>query len=368
MTSVHPWSDTRIFNKMCRSLAADGGQVILLAPIDKRTCIDGINIFPVRRPAFRIMRMLISSYQIFKYARQIQADIYHFHDPELLFVGRALRFTGRNVVYDVHEDYSNSIMSNDSIPDALRTFASALTWAIERNSIPKLNGTVSATPGIANKLAPYSVNSAIVNNYPVIGKMVLAKRKRLKSYSSSTHNLIYAGSISLARGIVEMVEALVIVNKSIQCTLLLCGKYSPQELETRVRKLDGYEFVKYFGQINREELSKRYRQSQMGIVLFHPEPNHIESQPNKLYEYMEAGLPILASNFTQWQRFISSNRIGVTVNPLDPLQIANKIIHSLQDPEKLHEMGKNGNIMIQNRYNWENEKQKLGQFYKNLLN
>jgi glycosyltransferase involved in cell wall biosynthesis len=368
MTSVHPWDDTRIYNKMCRSLSTYGHSVTLLAPIEKFAVKHGVRVLPVKKAPNRILRMLIASHKILKIAWQIDADIYHFHDPELIFVGYILRKSGKKVVYDVHEDYSSSILSNDSIPKVLRKILSKLTCHTEQTLIPQLSGIVCATNGITEKLSTFNSNVITVNNYPILSGLSPVQTTEQGSSVNHPFRLIYAGSISKARGIVELVNAVGIVNQSDSCKLVLCGKYSPQDLESVVTNLPGYKHVEFLGQLSRSELQGELQQSQVGVVLFHPEPNHVESQPNKLYEYMEAGLPVLASNFDMWKRFIEINNIGTVTNPLDPKQIAFSIIQIMANYNKFQRMGINGNRLVNQKYNWDVEKLKLVDIYTKLQN
>jgi glycosyltransferase involved in cell wall biosynthesis len=102
-------------------------------------------------------------------------------------------------------------------------------------------------------------------------------------------------------------------------------------------------------------------------VLYHSGPNHDDSQPNKLFEYMAAGLPVIASNFALWKEIVEKNQCGICVNPLNPQEIATAINWMLQNPAGANLMGKNGQNAVLEKYNWETESQKLIKFYKEIL-
>src|SRR5947199_8635423 len=109
MTSVHSALDPRIFAKECVALAAAGHDVTLIAADDSDAVREGVKIRCVKRPSGRLARMLVTSCSVFRTALAERADVYHFHDPELIPWGLVLRVLGKRVIYDVHEDYVSAI-------------------------------------------------------------------------------------------------------------------------------------------------------------------------------------------------------------------------------------------------------------------
>ena len=103
-----------------------------------------------------------------------------------------------------------------------------------------------------------------------------------------------------------------------------------------------------------------------GVVLYHPELNHINAQPNKMFEYMAAGIPVIASDFPLWKEILEGARCGVCVDPLDPDQIADAIRWIVDHPEQAEQMGKNGRKAIIERYNWKREEDTLLGLYRGL--
>ena len=92
-------------------------------------------------------------------------------------------------------------------------------------------------------------------------------------------------------------------------------------------------------------------------------PNHVNALPNKMFEYMSAGLPVIASNFPLWKEIVEGNKCGLTVNPLSPKEIAEAIRYLLAHPEEARKMGENGRKAVLEKYNWDNESRKLMVFY-----
>src|SRR6185436_13917191 len=120
MTSAHPVYDARIFHKQCRSLASAGYQVTLIAPGAERGTRDGVQLEPVPLRKNRFTRMLLGPLAVCRKAFQENADLYHFHDPELIPAGLVLRATGKRVIYDIHEDLPRTISYKPYIPTMLQ--------------------------------------------------------------------------------------------------------------------------------------------------------------------------------------------------------------------------------------------------------
>ena len=110
MTSIHPPFDPRIFHKEAQTLVQAGYEVVLIAPYDKESAsVDGVHIMGLPRYKRRFYRPL-NWWRILRTALRQKADVYHFHDPELLPVGILLKLTTRAcVVYDVHENHPRKI-------------------------------------------------------------------------------------------------------------------------------------------------------------------------------------------------------------------------------------------------------------------
>ena len=115
LTSVHPAFDNRVFFKECRSLVQAGYNLALVAPHKHDEIVEGIRIHAIPKPRNRLKRMVGASAHVFRKAVELKADLYHFHDPELLPVGLILKARGKRVIYDIHEDLPRAIFAGSRI-------------------------------------------------------------------------------------------------------------------------------------------------------------------------------------------------------------------------------------------------------------
>ena len=362
-TTVHPAFDTRIFHKEAKSLARAGYKVVLIAQHNRDEMVDGVKIVALPKPRNRFARMLGLTWRAFHLSLRERADIYHFHDPELLPIGVLLKvFTRAKVVYDVHEDVPEQILTKHWIPCLLRRPLAGVFNAFEKLLARALDAVVVATEGIAEKFA--QLKPIVIHNYPDLGMLPNSSTRHGEGQEKV---LVYVGGISKIRGAIEMVKALEHLNPAWDIRLDLIGKFEPPELEQELRGLPGYRRVRFLGWMPPERVYTHLANADVGLVCLHPEPRFMVAWPVKLFEYMAAGLPVVASNFPLWKEIVEGNRCGITVDPLDPKAIAQAIEYLLAHPEEARQMGENGRRAVEEKYNWEKEAEKLLALYKELV-
>lgn len=363
LTSVHPPFDTRIFHKQAKTLVSAGYDVTIIAQHDKDEIVEGIKIIALPKPKNRLQRVFNFTLKVLVLAFKQKADIYHFHDPELIPVGLFLKVVSKKVIYDVHEDYKKSILLSDYLPIYTRKIVAKTVEIIERLSSRWFDIVIAATDDILKNFS-YHKDAVVIHNFPILSKFAQIKRT---SRSDSIFNLIYAGTLTQERGITEIVQSMEYLDSTKNATLILCGEFYPNSYEKKVRALEGFKKVEYLGWITLEEAWFRLGQADAGMVCFHPEENHINAMPNKLFEYMASSLPVIASNFPLWKEIVEDNKCGICVDPLKPEEISKVIDYLIGHPEHMNEMGKNGTRAVLEKYNWEKESFKLLQIYNEIL-
>src|SRR5438132_14036182 len=123
LTSVHSATDVRIFKRECRALAEGGYRVTLVAPHLRDEIIDDVCIKAVPLPRNRLWRMLATTWRVYGEAVRQDADLYHFHDPELILAALLLRARKKKVVFDVHEDVPRQVLETEWLPRPSRSLA-----------------------------------------------------------------------------------------------------------------------------------------------------------------------------------------------------------------------------------------------------
>lgn len=360
LTSVHPPFDTRIFHKIAKSLVKAGYDVTLVACYDKEDIVDGIRIIPLFKPKKRIVRMTRTVWQAYRKALTIDADIYHLHDPELIPIGLKLKRLGKKVIFDSHEDVPKQLLSKPYLtPMALRMLSSALSL-FERYACRRFDGIIAATPFIRDKFLAINLNTVDLNNFPLIRELDSSV-----TWAEKQDEVCYVGGIGAIRGIREVVHACEFLQSPAR--LNLAGSFSDPAVAAEVNSYPGWTRVNDLGFLDRAGVLAVLGRSMAGLVTFYPLPNHINAQPNKMFEYMSAGIPVIASNFSLWREIIEGNDCGLCVDPLDPKTIAGAIDHLVMNPNVAHRMGENGCQVVLNKYNWSIEEKKLISFYEALL-
>ena len=362
LTSVHPPFDVRIFHKEAKSLVKAGYDVTLIAQHDKEEIVDGVKIINLQKPSNRIERMTKTVWSAYRKAVELDCDLYHLHDPELLLIGIMLKCKGKKVIYDVHEDVPKQTLSKDYLPVMIRQPLAWTIGAVEWIGAKILDAIVPATPKIAERFPPF--RTMTIQNFPIINELVNVTPV---PYQKRTATFVYVGGIASIRGAKEMVRALEYFKDGSSIRLSLAGDFSPNILYDELKILPEWQFVDYHGHVSREQVASLLNSARAGLVLFHPEPNHIDAQPNKLFEYMSAGLPVIASDFPLWRRIIDGAGCGLLVDPMNPEAIATAMRWILEHPAEAEEMGKRGRSAVERVYNWESEAAKLKGMYKKLL-
>jgi len=363
ITTVHSPFDVRIFHKECKTLLKKSGyEVILIAQNNNNELVDGINIIALQKAKNRLQRMTFLPFKAFKLALKQKANIYHFHDPELIVLGVALKLFMKKVIYDVHEDIPEQILSKTYMPKILRKVISLGFNLIEKNSARFFDYVITTTDFIKSKFLKYNRKVIDVKNY--ISKQYI-KNTIDKASKSNDFIVIFAGGIYKERGILEGIKACNML-RELPVRFLIFGEMD-STYYSEIKEVDTLGRLDYKGVLPYEKILMEFAKADIGFVCDYPLKRHMEGLPIKLFEYMAVGIPIIASNFPLWKEIVEKNNCGICVDPTKPEEIAKAIKYLITHPDEAKKMGENGRKAVLEKYNWEKESEKLLNVYKEIL-
>lgn len=366
MTSAHPRYDQRILYRECVSLQKEGYHVTLIVNDEKENeKFKNINIKSTKHDytVSRWKRMIFGTYHVYKLALKEDADIYHFHDPELLPFAIKLKKKNKVVIFDSHENYYDRIQYKYYIPQHIRKIAAKLYSFYENRVLKKIDGVIFPTLiNGKNIFEGRSNNVALVNNMPDLDEIP----KDIDNKNINKEGICYAGGLTYDRGIFFLMQAAY----KAQVPLYLAGKFSSLSFKKEIMNGQESNFVYYKGILGRKEIYQLYNSCCIGMCTLLDKGQYSQSDnlPTKVYEYMAMGMPVILSDFLYNRQVIEKYKFGMLVDPEDPDDIAEKINYLMSHKEKAVQMGQNGKKLIYEKWNWKNEDKKLLGLYKSILN
>lgn len=363
VTSMHDWNDDRIFERAAVGLASLGHEVTFVAPSDIDFSDSGVDIksIPIRS---RIGKHVFGPIDAYKRMKTIEADIFHFHNPNMMWLMKKWAKKGNRVFIDIHENYEARV-EKLPIPNFLKAKAIKLYRRIENNFCKYYSGVTVVTESMKNKIAPSGVPILVVDNVPYLSRLELIK---LSEFKHEKPTIITSGSHSSARNCMKAVEALPhIVDKIPDIQMLFVGRFQPEnfedELHKRAQELGVSNHLKTEGMLPWLKNFQRISKAHIGCVFYEDNLNNRFTLPNRLYEYMYCGLAILGENFPEVKGKLEISQSGVTVNSSDSISIAEGAIHLLQNTNELKQFSENAKLAVEKLFNFENALLELNKFY-----
>jgi glycosyltransferase involved in cell wall biosynthesis len=365
LSSVHRWNDTRILVRQAASLAAAGYDVVLAAIGDQGQPFAwrGVRVVPFRRRS-RLARWKLWG-SLARVVFRERARVVHVHDPELIPLALFLKLTGRRVICDVHENVSEQVLNKEWMPRALRRPVSGVLRGLMRG-LPSVSDAVILAEDSYFKAVPAAPNVAVIHNFPALPP------RTKEDYRTDVLRLIYVGDVRRVRGIDEYVAITDrLVREGVPVELRVIGSFaSADEQAATVRTIERLGLTQRIHLLGRqppEEIPRLLEQGDIGLSLLHPIGNYRESYPTKMFEYMAAGLPVIASRFPLWAAVLDGNTCGRVVDPLNVDEAVKAILEYWRSPVLREEHGRNGRAAVVSRYNWDVETPALLGIYARLV-
>lgn len=360
LTSAHDPEDVRIFRKECVSLAKAGYEVYLVEQGESYEK-DGVHIIGVGKPTGgRLNRMTGFAKKVYEAALAVDADIYHFHDPELLPYGLKLKKKGKKVIFDSHENTKESILEKGWIPLPVRRIVYHCYAWYERHICRQLDAVVSVTPNIVEYYR--DINSTVVQ---IANFSMYKEEVALPTFENKY--LAFAGMVIPAWHHHILLEAL---EKNPDCRYYLCGEGSEAYLD-QLRAMPAWGQVEYLGKIPHLQVANVLASSYIGVALDsycrNADWKNGTIGNTKIFEEMMAGLPVVCTDFVLWREFVDRYHCGICVDPDNAEEVANAIRYLLDHPDEARQMGENGRRAVREEFNWGVEEKKLLALYEDIL-
>ena len=364
ITTVHHPYDPRIYHKECMSLQQARYDVTLIAKEANEGVRENTEIthIPLKQYSNRFKRIVFATIEAYKTSKKLKADIYHFHDPELLLVGWLLKKKDNIVIYDIHEDYVTSILQKDYINKAMRKLIAKIYKLMEKFLIKNMELC------LAEKYYYDIYKRGIqILNYPTINKKFMNAHP---DHRKVEDKLVYTGNVTVERG--ALIHAKIPrIHDSVSVHFV--GKCA-RELSEEMYRIAGNQATKISIEgidhfVEKEDIEYHYLSHHWlaGIALFPPTEHYMKKELTKFFEYMNVGLPIICSNFPLWKEFIETYQCGIAVDPYNETEINEAIEYLRNNQEEAKVMGQNGRKAVIEELNWNSEATKLIKWYDKLL-
>lgn len=361
LTSAHESTDVRIFRKECVSLAAAGYETYLVARGESRE-ERGVHVVGVGpAPEGRLQRMTTFARTVYRRALELDADLYHIHDPELLPYARKLKRRGKKVIFDSHENAPAQIAEKRYLPGPARRLVSALYKASETRTTRQLDAVaVPCTFDGVNIFAGRAKRVCYLANYPILEDFRPPEDRTL-----SGEEICYVGGLTYSRGIRQLVEGTALAGKR----LLLVGSFADEAFARELRSLPAYACVNYRGEVPNARVGETIAHCVAGAntILDIGQYHHIDAFGVKVYEYMALGLPVLLFDSPFNRAMAEKYGFAVCVKADDPASIAKGIRSLCDNPETARRMGENGRRAVEEEFNWKTQEARLLALYRELL-
>ncbi|NHX36802.1 MULTISPECIES: glycosyltransferase family 4 protein [Halolamina] len=363
LTTAHRPTDTRIFDKEATSLSEAGFDVGILAHDTPTESQNGIDFFNLGSASTRVDRWRHIP-KAARIAKRLDAEVYHFHDPELIPVGLYLaESTDGAVVYDVHEDYGHVVTTRGWIPDPISPPLSYLVPEIESRAVSRFDAIVTVSDWVAAPFQNQETPVVVAHNFP---RTEILQRTADSVEREQTHVLCYVGGIHEIRGIYRMLDLLnTLLERGVDVELWVLGAWGPdenhQQVAQYIQRHELGQYVQFPGYLAYEDMFQYLHSADVGLALLDVE--HYEGGvPTKFFEYLYAGLPIVTTPVDAVSAFMPDEYCHV-VQQGDTEATANAVENALERDCDTTEM----QSLVETKYSWESEAKKLVQIYDDLI-
>ena len=365
MTSTHGNHDQRILLKECFSLADAGYEVFQVAQGEDGVEHGVILVGTGERKTGAFYRLVLRPRHVYKLAKKLDADIYHFHDMELLPYAKKLKRAGKKVIFDCHEDFASRFADSDRLPlpkSMMRLLARAYS-NYEKSVVSRIDAIISVTPHICERLSRVNSETVMVTNYPIIDED--SPWRKIESHDADSKYLCFAGQVSCNQyGLDTAVEA---IQSFPDLKFVIAGPARREADLEKIEDLDENRKTEYVGVLPFSELPNLIGHSIVALVTVAYTADtcgHLGTLgSNKLFEAMLCGVPVIFTNFDLWREINDRYHFGIAVEKGNVEELKKAISAILDDPERAKEMGTRGRKAVLEEFNWKSQETRLLDVY-----
>ncbi len=365
LTSAHTRYDQRILWRECCSLQEHGYDVTLIVNDDQESerLKNGVSILSTGFvPDGRKDRMTGGVWRVYELGIAQDADIYHLHDPELLWIALNLKNQGKKVIFDSHETYGENIKEKMWIPALMRQWISLAYNTYEGYVCRRIDGVIHVGQYDGKDwFFGRSKRFVYVGNFP---KLEEFESVPVPEYCARA-NVCFSGGIAKEFGALTMLRAA----GEAKTKLVLAGKFTDDGFQNAFFACDKYHVVQYYGMLDRRKIFELYAKCAVGICVLPDMGGQLVKIANfntKVYEYMAMEMPVILSDWPYKRKMIETYKFGLVANPNDVNDIAEKIRWLLDHPHEAEEMGKNGKRLLKEQFTWDVAEKELLRLYKEI--
>ncbi len=361
ISSVHDSEDIRIFKKQCITLAKDGHNVTFIVNNVKDEVKFGVEIKALKKRTNAIARLFFNLPTILMFTFKNKFDVYHAHDPELLPILFFLKLLGRNVVYDMHENFPKQLKTK-RVGVFVKKIVGIVWPAIERIILSRIN-VVYAELSYKEDY-PFVKKSVDVLNMPILDEL-----KEIAVEKHDEFSICYLGGVSEDRYTIKTLETLKkLNNEGINIRFDLVGPVSDQKTFSAIKKYETeLPNFHYHGSLPPEKAWRLIAKSHVGLAVLNPIPNYIGSYPTKMFEYLALGMPVITSDFELYKPIIERHQVGFCIDPLSDTEFEKALVLMMNEPKLRADMSVRAGVLLDGQYSWADEYMKLSEFYTNIV-
>lgn len=358
-------NDARVFQRQCKSLQRNGYDIsILTNDGEKDEILDNIPIYSCDSYfSSRLLTLAFAKYQFYSKALSLDAEVFQLHSPELISLGLALQKKGKKIIYDAHEDLPRHILEKEWlewVPLFIRKLLSFFIEIYLNRALRKYDAVITPHHHVNDNFLKEDINSILVTNFPLVRNL---DDLSFEDYCRRGNKICYTGTVYSYSHQEEILEAIAGIE---DIEYKVAGYFDTRHYES-LDKFSGFKKMDFLGRIPWQDLVDFYKEMAIGIVVYDYKLNLGDRLgsfgSNKLFEYMEAGLPIICTDYILWKDVVERYECGLSVEPRNVDQLKNAIKYLLENKEVAYKFGKNGQQAIKEELNWSTEEKKYLRIY-----